>query len=382
LIEALELKETEPSAPKAESGSESPGGTPPSPTAKQERTLQAEAALARLRNLEVTALTVSFAAPAAATWLLSTVREHLSRPSEGLISNFNLTIFLLAAEIMPLSHCIKLVLAHTLHLQRIVNSNPYRTVRITPSKYRDMVQRLEALEARVLSPTNPPPEDNTTTTTTQQGQGQTQAQVQTKTECACSNPQHRQQLHDDVTRTVRSALAPQIDSLTRAMRAYERKMAAFREDNEEQIVDIRRQVDDAITLSAVVARSRAQGGWWGLMGTVLGGVVRMGLLPFTGTVYLLAIVVAAVQGLVSGGRRKRGKRRRVGEGEGEGEGEGGGVGSGSVQGRGHRGERGQGVQGQQVQGRGQVVARQGRGVGSNGLASSSRAGGKTVLRVS
>ena len=45
-------------------------------------------------------------------YLLHTIRGQLTRPSEGLVSDYNLTIFLCAAEIRPVSHLIKMIHAN------------------------------------------------------------------------------------------------------------------------------------------------------------------------------------------------------------------------------------------------------------------------------
>ncbi|KAK4106707.1 hypothetical protein N658DRAFT_563470 [Parathielavia hyrcaniae] len=310
LMEALELEDAELAEPAARtpaSDSESISSTAPSPADKQEQSRQAGAALAQLQTLEVAALVVCFVAPAAATYLLSRVRSHLSRPPQSLVSDFNLTIFLLAAEIMPLKHCIKLVLAHTLHLQRIVNSNPYRAVHITPAKYRDMVQRLEALEARAppVAPPPPPPSPPASNPDEefdgQGGGGRARGRI------------NAEQLRDDVTRAVRAAITPDVDGVIRAVRRYEKKTSALTEDMERQMRDIRARLDDAIALSAVVARSNAEGSGWGLLGKVAGGLMR---LPIVGMVYLLALALAPVAGLWrrAAGRLLHGRRGHRGGG--------------------------------------------------------------------
>ncbi|KAK4123884.1 hypothetical protein N657DRAFT_572351 [Parathielavia appendiculata] len=289
LREALELEDAEvaePAAKEPEGDSDSISSTPMSPADKQEQARQAKAALTQLQNLEVAALIVCFVAPAAATYLLSMVRSQLSRPPQSLVSNFNLSIFLLTAEMIPLKHCIKLVLAHTLHLQRIVNSNPYRTIQITPSIYRDMIQRVEALEARVLmeqppSPSDPNPDEDDGD---QGGGGGSERRGKVNVE----------QLRDDITHSVRAAIAPEIDAVTRAVRRYEKKSSALTEDIEQQMRDICRRLDDAIALSAVVARSNAEGHGWGLLGKVIAGLIRM---PWVGMVYLLAWALMPVTAL-------------------------------------------------------------------------------------
>ena len=62
---------------------------------------------------EMMALAWCFAFPALSSYLLHTIRGQLSRPSEGLVSDYNLTIFLFAAELRPISHLIGMVRART-----------------------------------------------------------------------------------------------------------------------------------------------------------------------------------------------------------------------------------------------------------------------------
>jgi hypothetical protein len=79
-----------------------------------------EDAAANLRQHEMLALVSTFLFPAGAAYLLHVIRGQLSRPSEGLVSDYNLTIFLLAAEIRPIRQLIRLFTHRTIHLQRIV----------------------------------------------------------------------------------------------------------------------------------------------------------------------------------------------------------------------------------------------------------------------
>lgn len=87
--------------------------------------------------------------PGIGTWLLHALRSKLSRPSEGLISDCNLTIFLLAAEIRPVAHLLKLVHARTLHLQKLVESTSDNQLRVDANKILDLARRVDKLEADV-----------------------------------------------------------------------------------------------------------------------------------------------------------------------------------------------------------------------------------------
>ncbi|KAK4038477.1 hypothetical protein C8A01DRAFT_17457 [Parachaetomium inaequale] len=304
--ESLDIQRDE-SPARSASDSESPRGTARSTADRNDRARQADAALGRLQTLELMALTACFLAPALATYILYSIRYFLSRPSEGLVSNFNVGIFFLAAEVGPLSHSIKLLLAHTLHLQRVVNSNPYRMVRITPDKYRGLVSRLDELEARVLE---------------QAGRDGCEG-------CDCSNAHKQQQaarqLREDVTRDVRAAVAPDIDGVVRAVRRYEKKSSALTADTEQRLADLRRRLDDVIALSAVVARSNAER--WGVWGNVANGGWVVVTLPVTATVWTASLFLSPflrpVRWAVRGATRlmAEGHDRSGGRGRGRGQGQ-------------------------------------------------------------
>ncbi|TGZ81017.1 hypothetical protein EX30DRAFT_34353 [Ascodesmis nigricans] len=78
----------------------------PSPGAS---TAQRQQVLSELTRHHRIAFTSCFLGPLLGGLLLHTIRAQLSRPSEGLVSNFNLTVFVLAAELRPLAHAIKLI---------------------------------------------------------------------------------------------------------------------------------------------------------------------------------------------------------------------------------------------------------------------------------
>jgi len=112
-----------------------------------------EAATNELYTHEVLALLSCFVFPVLGAYLLHTIRSQLTRPSEGLVSNYNLTIFLLASELRPMAHMVKLIQSRTLHLQRVVNSNPYDSIKGKGiGDVGNLTRRLEDLEAYVEHP--------------------------------------------------------------------------------------------------------------------------------------------------------------------------------------------------------------------------------------
>ena len=82
---------------------------------------EVEAATIKLRRTELLALASCFVSPLIGGYLLHYIREFLSRPSEGLVSTFNITLFVLAAELRPAMKLMEMIKQRSLHLQKIVH---------------------------------------------------------------------------------------------------------------------------------------------------------------------------------------------------------------------------------------------------------------------
>ena len=183
------------------------------------------AAAKELRVHELLALFTCFLAPMVGAWLLHHIRAQLSRPSEGLVSNYNLTVFLLASELRPMSHLIKLVQARTLHLQRLVAENTHQaSQQVSQEAIDDLYQRMIDLETRVVNGATKSP------TTTQQ-------QLQ------------------ELTTATRKALQADLDPLNRAVRRYEKRATLFSMQTETRLQDLENKLADALTLAAAAERS-------------------------------------------------------------------------------------------------------------------------------
>lgn len=189
---------------------------------------QHELATKSLYRHESFALLSCFIFPVFGAYLLHTIRSQLSRPSEGLVSNYNLTIFILASELRPMAHLVKLVQARTLHLQRVVNTNPYATsTGMSKDEVQHILQRLQVLESQSSSPAT------RSSSETALAPSQTSALVS----------------------EVRKALGPDIDALNRATRRYEKRatLQAFQTDS--KIQELEARLNDAISLAAAAANS-------------------------------------------------------------------------------------------------------------------------------
>ena len=171
--------------------------------------------------------------PVIGTWLLHHIRYQLSRPSEGLVSNYNLTIFLLASELRPLSHLIKLVQARTLHLQRIASPTAIdaELSSLNPQSLSALTSRLDELEAHIASSEAPESKPRSPT-----GNG---------------NPSANQ----EIINAVRKSLTPDIEALNRAVRRYEKRATLLAMQTESRLAELEGRLSDAITLAAAAERN-------------------------------------------------------------------------------------------------------------------------------
>lgn len=202
-----------------------------SPEKSSKRLPAHEAATNELYRHEVLALLSCFLFPLAGAYLLHTIRYQLSRPSEGLVSNYNLTIFLLASELRPMAHLVKLIQSRTLHLQRVVNSNPYNDLNgKTNNDTKDLFRRLEELEAQ-------------------------NAKADTKSDDGTTDLALNGKQSALLTTEVRRTLQPDLDALNRAVRRYEKRATLQAFQTESRLLDLEARLNDAISLAAAAANN-------------------------------------------------------------------------------------------------------------------------------
>lgn len=268
-----------------EEGGEAP--TPANkPAADRARNQVREEASRELYQHEVMALISCFLFPMLGAYLLHAIRAQLSRPSEGLVSNYNLTIFLLASEIRPLSHLIRLVQARTLHLQRTVHANPFREQSQTSAQVQVVSRRLEELEARIATE-----ESSLANPTMQNGTGD-----------SSSRSKHEAAL----VREVRNAIQPELDALNRAVRRYEKKATVLAFQTEARLGAIDTRLNDAISLAAAAAKHSA--GQWSLVGWAFERLVWAATLPIQAAVALMTLPFRTASLLLGRGKRQAGER--------------------------------------------------------------------------
>ena len=226
---------------------------------------QQQAALRELYMHEFLALLSCFAMPAVSAYLLHYIRVQLSRPSEGLVSNYNLTIFLLVSELRAFSHALKLVQSRTLHLQRVMHGNPFASPTSTGAKMEDMVERLSRLEARSMAE---------------------EFVREHNSEPSAEQDPMRPEQKAAMTRDVRGAIQPELDALNRAVRRYEKKATLLQLQTDSRFSMLEARMDDAIALAAVAAKNS---GSKNIFVRTAESLVSLILLPFNALLQLIAL---------------------------------------------------------------------------------------------
>ena len=229
-----------------------------------------KAATNELYTHEVLALLSCFLFPLLGAYLLHTIRSQLSRPSEGLVSDYNLTIFLLASEIRPMAHLVKLIQARTLHLQRLVSSNPYENANAnTTGSLSDLARRLEDLEARSSI-----------------------AEVHAASESTLNGKQSAV-----LTTEVRRSLQPDLDALNRAVRRYEKRATLQSFQTESRLQELEGRLNDAISLAAAAANNGQR--QRGFMGILMEWAASAIVLPLQALGALLNLPFKTISALIS-----------------------------------------------------------------------------------
>lgn len=198
--------------------------TSPGETKLTERQKQA---MAELRLHETFALVSCFAFPVLGAILLHVIRSQLSRPSEGLVSDYNLAIFILAAEIRPVRHLLHLFESRTWRMQRIVASNPF-----LKSEPQSIALQLDHLSERI-------------------DQLETRAAADDTDAISEATSQRR----EAILRDAKTQIQPEVKALYRTVRQFEKKyiVLAVQVDNRLHLLD--RRIEDAITVAAHAAKS-------------------------------------------------------------------------------------------------------------------------------
>lgn len=153
---------------------------------------------------------------------MHTIRGQLMR-AEGVVSDANLSIFLLCAEIPPVNRLIKMRTERILHFQRIVREAPRESIR--PADAQQLSQRMSELEGRLDGAQTPNPKSN------------------------------YEADFEKITAEVRQTTQIQLDGLTRAVRRYEKRHMVQSLQIEARFQDLESRLKDALALAAAAART-------------------------------------------------------------------------------------------------------------------------------
>jgi hypothetical protein len=231
------------------------------PAISQRNTKQQDAASRELRKQELLAFASCFSSPAGVAYLLHGIRPLLSRPSGGLVSNSNLTLFVLAAEVRPFFHLCKMIEARAMHLQRIVTTSSVENDPIPKDVIEGLLMRVEALESRPLEKTPQKEEAN-------------------------GKQDHRSN-DVDAAAAIKQELQGQVDALNRAVRRYEKRATIQAADTEKRLHGFERRLNDALSLAAAASRlSQQQSGFISYIFGILNGAIRSILGSITSLLFL------------------------------------------------------------------------------------------------
>jgi len=231
-----------------------------------------------LRSFELMALAWCFIMPMAVAWLLHNLRPYLSRPSGGLVSNSNLTLFVLAAEIRPVFHVFKLIDHRTAHLQKIVAAPVVEENPINDELVSQILQRLEAAESRLANTTAGSERPRETYSSDKSGVSSPTLIVSSSTAATAA----ALVTAGSATQTFQ----PQLDALNRAMRRYEKRASMQSVILDARLRDLDNRVGDALSLAAAASRmSQKQG----LTSWVFDAINRL-IANVLQTMYALAIL--------------------------------------------------------------------------------------------
>jgi hypothetical protein len=251
----LDATVPEPTQDTQEDGSDAGEG----PRREQRTPSVSTTAIKELHIHELAALASCFIFPLIGTWVLHTIRAKLSRPSEGLVSNYNLTIFLLAAEIRPFKHLLRMVQTRTLHLQRVIaSSEDDDRDRIDASEVHDLSKRLEELEAHVAETAASRLASNKNHNHNNNNGNNGNSNTDEPRELTPQEQEYTLSLVSQAAAEYRKGFQTDIDALNRAVRRYEKRTAVSAYQTESRLQLLEAKARDALSIAAAAQRSSAQ----------------------------------------------------------------------------------------------------------------------------
>lgn len=202
------------------------------------------------------------------------------------MSNYNLTMFVLASEIRPMQHMVKMVQARTLFLQRTVgdetgDDEPH----MDNSKILDLTRRLEEMEAHVA---------DTAENAEKSEFGSPEIVVA--------------QASAQATSDLKKSIQPELDALNRAVRRYEKRTTISALQTEARLQDLETRLRDVVVLAAAAQRNadkQPRNFIVILVNWACGAVV----IPLQYVMYILTLPSKALHLATSGFRRLVGSKR-------------------------------------------------------------------------
>lgn len=211
--------------------------SPPKKVTKTKDIGTQSSAREELRRTELVAFAACFFGPLLGAYLLHNIRSRFShRTQDDIVTDLNLTIYVMGAELRPISRLMKMVNERTLHLQRIVKAESQDYSR--PSSPQSVPQRLAELEARFDGPL----QSNSNVDITK------------------------------ITAEVRQSIQLQLDALNRAVRKYEKRHMAQSIQIEARFQEIDVRLRDTLSLAAAAARTGQKPGLIAAMLAWIAGV--------------------------------------------------------------------------------------------------------------
>ena len=249
---AVESASSAGNSPKQSALPDPPEEPDTSPSTAQINAAKKQEAVAELRRQETLALVATFLFPVGAAYLLHAIRSQLSSSSTALVSDFNLSIFVLAAEIRPFQQLIRLLSNRTLHLQRIVNgANDSSGTAI------DTTDAVKSLESRIAE---------LETVIADQRAAATNGPTTPKSEVV-----------DMITAEIKRRSEPRFDALERAMRRYEKRSTTLSMLTEQRLNAHESRIQDSLSLAAVAAQRTQDRGALGTIVSSVGNLIGVPL---------------------------------------------------------------------------------------------------------
>jgi hypothetical protein len=178
-----------------------------------------ENARKELKRQELFAFAACFLSPLLGAYMLHVVRAQLTQGAQdGIVSDLNLTIFILAAEIRPIRRLIRMQRERLIHLQRVVRTYPQEQSR--SADMQELSQRLVNIETRLDG-----------------------SVYDTNVDIS------------KVSAEVRQSVQLQLDALNRAVRKYEKRHMAQSIQMEARFQEIDARLKDTLSLAAAAART-------------------------------------------------------------------------------------------------------------------------------